>query len=37
MINVFLGFTIPLSLGYVSMIMLKLSKQDKKFMEWVNK
>lgn len=37
MINVFLAFAIPLSLGHVSMIMLKLSKQDKKFIEWVNK
>jgi hypothetical protein len=34
---ILLAFGIPLSLGYVSMIMLKLSKQDKKFMEWVNK
>jgi hypothetical protein len=35
--TILLGFALPLCLCHVSMVMLKLSKQDKKFIEWVNK
>jgi hypothetical protein len=35
--SILLVFLLPLILFYVSMIMLKLSKQDKKFIEWVNR
>jgi hypothetical protein len=37
MITLFLVFSLPLILFSVSMTMLKLSRQDKKFIEWVNK
>jgi hypothetical protein len=35
--TIFLAFVLPLCVFYVSMTMLKLTRQDKKFLEWVNK
>jgi hypothetical protein len=35
--TILLVFALPLILFYVSMTMLKLSRKDKKFIEWVNR